>query len=137
MREHHHRPLERRRAPSPPSRGVFRALPARSRPRLHGARHYGTDDGERFISERILPSEPEYYAALVHSPDHKQWRIPPVMERLKAEAQALGLWNLFMPDPNYGAGLDNRDYAPLAELMGRRASMLVVRHARPTDRGWE
>jgi hypothetical protein len=41
------------------------------------------------------------------------------MEKLKAEARELGLWNLFLPDSEIGAGLDNRDYAPLAEIMGR------------------
>jgi len=42
-----------------------------------------------------------------------------VMEDLKAKARAQGLWNLFLPDSEHGAGLDNRGYAPLAELMGR------------------
>ena len=42
-----------------------------------------------------------------------------VMEDLKARAKAQGLWNLFLPDSEHGAGLDNREYAPLAELMGR------------------
>jgi acyl-CoA dehydrogenase len=43
---------------------------------------------------------------------------PPVMEDLKAEARRRGLWNLFMPDAEYGAGLSNVDYAPLCEQMG-------------------
>jgi acyl-CoA dehydrogenase len=44
---------------------------------------------------------------------------PPVMETFKAEARTRGLWNLFMPDAEYGAGLSNADYAPLCEQMGR------------------
>ncbi|MCC6848895.1 MAG: acyl-CoA dehydrogenase family protein [Deltaproteobacteria bacterium] len=74
---------------------------------------------DRFVRERILPSEETYLSQLSGSPDWRQWRIPPVMETLKAEAKAAGLWNLFLPDSDLGAGLDNRDYAPLAEIMGR------------------
>ncbi len=74
---------------------------------------------ERFVRERIIPSEKAYFEGLVHSADFRQWRIPPVMEELKAEAKKAGLWNLFLPESEYGAGLDNRDYAPLAEIMGR------------------
>jgi acyl-CoA dehydrogenase len=72
-----------------------------------------------FVRDRILPSEQTYYSQLVHDSDFRKWRIPPVMEELKAEAKAAGLWNLFLPDSEHGVGLDNRDYAPLAELMGR------------------
>jgi len=74
---------------------------------------------ERFIRERVLPSETTYYAQLTHSGDFRQWRIPPILEELKAEAKSIGLWNLFLPDDEHGAGLDNRDYAPIAELTGR------------------
>jgi acyl-CoA dehydrogenase len=74
---------------------------------------------ERFVRERIVPNETTYRDQLSGSDDWRQWRVPPIVEALKAEARALGLWNLFMPDPRYGAGLDNRDYAPIAELTGR------------------
>ena len=74
---------------------------------------------DRFVRERVLPNESRYVAELAHTPDWKQWRIPPIIEELKAEARALGLWNLFLPDAEWGAGLDNRDYAPLAEITGR------------------
>ena len=74
---------------------------------------------EHFVRERVLPNEQTYVAQLAHTDDWRQWRIPPILERLKAEARAAGLWNLFLPESEYGAGLDNRDYAPLAELMGR------------------
>jgi acyl-CoA dehydrogenase len=73
----------------------------------------------RFIDERIIPNEQTYAGQLTHDPDFRKWRIPPIMEELKAEAKAQGLWNLFLPDPTHGKGLDNRDYAPLAELMGK------------------
>ena len=74
---------------------------------------------ERFVRERIAPNQQKYYEQLSGSNDWRQWRIPPIIEELKAEARAAGLWNLFLPDEEYGAGLDNRDYAPLAEMMGR------------------
>ncbi len=74
---------------------------------------------ERFIREKVVPNEQTYQDQLVHTDDWTRWRIPPVIEELKAEARELGLWNLFMPDDEYGAGLDNRDYAPVAELTGR------------------
>ena len=74
---------------------------------------------ERFVRERVLPHEQIYVAQLAHTDDWRQWRVPPILEELKTEAKAAGLWNLFLPESEYGAGLDNRDYAPLAEIMGR------------------
>ncbi len=74
---------------------------------------------ERFVHERVVPNEATYESQLVHSDDYREWKIPPVVEELKAEAKGLGLWNLFLPDTEYGAGLDNRDYAPIAEITGR------------------
>ena len=47
------------------------------------------------------------------------WQIPPVIEELKDKAKAEGLWNMFHPDPKFGPGLSNADYAPIAELTGR------------------
>src|SRR5581483_5497338 len=82
------------------------------------AREYATHV-ERFVRERVLPSEPTYVEQLVHTNDWRQWRIPTIVEQLKTEAKAAGLWNLFLPESEHGAGLDNRDYAPLAEIMGR------------------
>ncbi len=74
---------------------------------------------ERFVRERVVPNEATYSSQLGHTDDWRAWRIPPVIEELKAEARELGLWNLFLPDEKYGAGLDNRDYAPIAEATGR------------------
>jgi alkylation response protein AidB-like acyl-CoA dehydrogenase len=74
---------------------------------------------ERFVRERIVPNEQTYLDQLVGSNDWREWKIPPILEELKAEAKGLGLWNLFLPDEKYGAGLDNRDYAPVAEITGR------------------
>ena len=74
---------------------------------------------ERFVRERIVPNEATYRAQLTGSDDWRQWRVPPIVEDLKAQAKELGLWNLFLPDETQGAGLDNRGYAPVAELTGR------------------
>jgi acyl-CoA dehydrogenase len=72
---------------------------------------------EAFMDERVYPAEPLYHEQLRASGDpHSQ---PAVMEELKAEARARGLWNMFLPDPSRGAGLSNGDYAPLAEILGR------------------
>ncbi|MEM8608482.1 MAG: acyl-CoA dehydrogenase family protein [Myxococcota bacterium] len=77
------------------------------------------DQVDRFVRERIVPNEKTYAEQLVNTDDWRAWKIPPIMEELKAEAKSLGLWNLFLPDEEYGAGLDNRDYAPIAEVTGR------------------
>ncbi|HEV3229288.1 MAG TPA: acyl-CoA dehydrogenase family protein [Solirubrobacteraceae bacterium] len=70
-----------------------------------------------FMEERIYPSEAVYEEQLRDSGDpHAQ---PAVMEELKEEARSRGLWNLFHPDPRWGPGLSNVEYAPLAEMLGR------------------
>ncbi|HVF52289.1 MAG TPA: acyl-CoA dehydrogenase family protein [Actinomycetota bacterium] len=71
----------------------------------------------RFMDEHIYPNESVYVKQLMGQDDvHRQ---PPIMDELKREARARGLWNLFLPDDVHGAGLNNTDYAPLAEIMGR------------------
>ncbi|HEX3594520.1 MAG TPA: acyl-CoA dehydrogenase family protein [Polyangiaceae bacterium] len=82
------------------------------------ARRYA-DKVSEFIKTRVIPNEKTYHSQLVHSSDHREWKIPKIMEELKAEAKAAGLFNLFMPNEQYGAGLDNRDYAAVAEATGR------------------
>jgi len=74
---------------------------------------------ERFVRERVVPNEQTYLDQLVGTDAWRDWKIPPIVEELKAEAKELGLWNLFLPGEEYGAGLDNRDYAPVAEITGR------------------
>ncbi len=98
------------------------------------------DQVERFMRERVIPKEQTYFDQLAHSTDWRQWRIPPILEELKAEAKAVGLWNLFLPESEYGAGLNNRDYAPLAEITGRSfmlpRSSIAVRRIQATPRCW-
>jgi acyl-CoA dehydrogenase len=69
-----------------------------------------------FMDEHIYPNE-KAYQEQVEAGD--RWQIPPLMEDLKAKAKAAGLWNLFLPDREHGAGLTNLEYAPLCEIMGR------------------
>ncbi|MER5958377.1 acyl-CoA dehydrogenase family protein [Streptomyces longhuiensis] len=70
-----------------------------------------------FMDEHVYPAEAvaDEQRAQLASP----WDTPPVVEELKAEARRQGLWNLFLPDAQYGAGLTNLQYAPLAEITGR------------------
>ncbi|WP_420116401.1 acyl-CoA dehydrogenase family protein [Micromonospora sp.] len=70
-----------------------------------------------FLDECVLPAEAVHAAQVVAAGD--PWSRSPVLEELKVEARRRGLWNLFLPDPRYGAGLTNLQYAPLAELTGR------------------
>ncbi|MDA3915227.1 acyl-CoA dehydrogenase family protein [Oleiagrimonas sp.] len=72
----------------------------------------------QFMHDEVLPAEPVYAAALTGSRDWHLWRQPEVMETLKSRAREAGLWNLFLPDAEHGAGLDNVSYAQLAEIMG-------------------
>jgi alkylation response protein AidB-like acyl-CoA dehydrogenase len=80
---------------------------------------------EGFIRERITPVERDYINTLRAQDD--PWSPPPIMEDLKRQARAEGLWNLFLPDAaqslvpddTYGVGLSNVEYAPLAEATGR------------------
>jgi acyl-CoA dehydrogenase len=69
-----------------------------------------------FMDEHIYPNERAYYEQ--HAAGDR-WATPPLMEELKAKARAAGLWNLFLPESEHGAGLTNLEYAPLCEVMGR------------------
>ncbi|MEV4772347.1 acyl-CoA dehydrogenase family protein [Micromonospora humida] len=70
-----------------------------------------------FLDECVLPAEAVHAAQVAAAGD--PWSRSPVLDELKVEARRRGLWNLFLPDPRYGAGLTNLQYAPLAELTGR------------------
>lgn len=70
---------------------------------------------EAFMRTYVYAGEQRYFEELrAGSP----WSQPAIMEELKARAREHELWNLFLPERDYGAGLSNRDYAPLCELMG-------------------
>jgi len=71
----------------------------------------------KFMQQHVYPAEPVFAQQEADATD--PWATPPVIEQLKAAARERGLWNLFLPDVEYGAGLTNLQYAPLAEIMGR------------------
>jgi acyl-CoA dehydrogenase len=68
-----------------------------------------------FFDRHIYPNEAQFH----HQVDHDRWQVPATIEELKAKARAEGLWNLFLPHSDHGAGLTNLEYAPLCEVMGR------------------
>ena len=106
--------LPRARAPAFPSldpgRSSHELRPDRPRQGLPRARH-------RVHGRVRLPRRAVYEAQMRESGDPHFH--PPILEELKAEARARGLWNLFHPHPEWGPGLTNAEYAPLAEIMGR------------------
>ncbi len=69
-----------------------------------------------FMEAHVYPNEARYFR---ESEEVGPWGVQPVVEELKAKARDKGLWNLFLPDSNRGAGLKNLEYAPLCEIMGR------------------
>ncbi len=71
----------------------------------------------QFMDEDVYPAEPVYQRQMGMASDPNFH--PPVIDALKGEARERGLWNLFLPDPEWGAGLSVLDYAPLAEITGR------------------
>jgi len=70
-----------------------------------------------FMDAHAYPSEAIFTEQL--RAQTNRWQVPPIVEELKAHARAQGLWNLFLPESEHGAGLTNEEYAPLCEIMGR------------------
>ena len=85
-----------------------------------------------FMDEHIYPNE-KTYQEQIEAGD--RWQVPAIMEELKAKAKAAGLWNLFLPDSEHGAGLTNLEYAPLCEIMGRSAMAPEVFNCSAPDTG--
>jgi acyl-CoA dehydrogenase len=69
-----------------------------------------------FMDEHIYPNEKRYHEQIATG---DRWQPTAIVEELKPQARAAGLWNLFLPDKEYGGGLSNFEYAPLCEIMGR------------------
>src|SRR5271169_2761449 len=71
---------------------------------------------EAFMAEHVYPNEEDLFAQVSEG---DRWQPVPLLDALKAKVRAAGLWNLFLPESEYGAGLTNLEYAPLCEIMGR------------------
>jgi acyl-CoA dehydrogenase len=69
-----------------------------------------------FMNEHIYPNEAAFRRQVAEG---DRWQPAPIVDELKPKARRAGLWNLFLPDSEYGAGLTNTEYAPLCEIMGR------------------
>ena len=73
-----------------------------------------------FMEQHVYPAEPAYYAEVeANRAAGNAWIPTRVIEDLKVKAREAGLWNLFLPESDLGAGLTNLEYAPLCEIMGR------------------
>ena len=93
---------------------------------------------QAFMAERIAPVEAAYWQNIRDAQwggDWTQWRVPPLLDELRAEAKAAGLWNLFLPDPELGAGLTTLEYAPIAEQTGRSFLAPLVFNCNAPDSG--
>ncbi|MEO8682259.1 MAG: acyl-CoA dehydrogenase family protein [Vicinamibacterales bacterium] len=69
-----------------------------------------------FMHEHVYPNEAVFHRQVAEG---DRWQPTRIVEDLKVKARAAGLWNLFLPESEYGAGLTNAEYAPLCEIMGR------------------
>jgi acyl-CoA dehydrogenase len=87
------------------------------------------------MQEHVLPGEAKYCSEVQNVADWRTWKQPSIMEELKAKARSAGLWNLFLPEKPYGAGLTNVEYAPLAEMTGRCSIAPEVFNCNAPDTG--
>ncbi|MGG3470936.1 acyl-CoA dehydrogenase [Neobacillus pocheonensis] len=86
-----------------------------------------------FMDEYIYPNEKVYHEQIDKNDPFS--KVPPIMEELKEKAKQHGLWNLFLPESEFGAGLTNLEYAPLCEIMGRSSIAPEVFNCAAPDTG--
>jgi acyl-CoA dehydrogenase len=86
---------------------------------------------QAFLDEHIHPNERRFYDEI----EQNRWSPTRIVEELKPKARAAGLWNLFLPDSEQGAGLTNLEYAPLCEMMGRSVMAPEVFNCSAPDTG--
>lgn len=96
------------------------------------------DRVKAFMREHVEPAEPAFWAEVRrhdHGGDWRRWQVPALLEDLKAKAKAQGLWNLWLPDAELGAGLSIREYAHIAEQTGRSLLAPTVFNCNAPDTG--
>jgi acyl-CoA dehydrogenase len=86
---------------------------------------------QAFLDEHIYPNEQRFYDEI----EQNRWSPTRIIEELKPKARAAGLWNLFLPDSEHGAGLTNLEYAPACEMMGRSVMAPEVFNCSAPDTG--
>jgi acyl-CoA dehydrogenase len=86
---------------------------------------------QSFMDEHVYPNEKTYYEQI----EQNRWQPVPIIEELKPKARAAGLWNLFLPESEHGAGLTNLEYAPLCEIMGRVVMAAEIFNCSAPDTG--
>ena len=86
---------------------------------------------QAFLDEHIYPNEQRFYDEI----EQNRWSPTRIIEELKPKARATGLWNLFLPDSEHGAGLTNLEYAPPCEMMGRSVMAPEVFNCSAPDTG--
>ncbi|HKF58197.1 MAG TPA: acyl-CoA dehydrogenase family protein [Blastocatellia bacterium] len=86
---------------------------------------------QSFMDEYIYTNERTFYEEI----ERERWKPPAIVEELKKKARTAGLWNLFLPESEYGAGLTNLEYAPLCEIMGRSRMAPEVFNCSAPDTG--
>lgn len=84
-----------------------------------------------FMDQHIYPNEQRYHEEI----ERNRWQPTRIIEELKPKARDAGLWNLFLPDSEDGAGLTNSEYAPLCEIMGRSPMAPEVFNCSAPDTG--
>src|SRR6185369_10018591 len=87
---------------------------------------------QAFMDEHIYPNERRFHAEVAAG---DRWQPTRLIEELKEKARAQGLWNLFLPESEHGAGLTNLEYAPLCEIMGRALWSAEVFNCSAPDTG--
>ncbi len=93
-----------------------------------------TERLNKFMDNHIYPNETKYMKQIEDFGENR-WQVIPIVEELKETAKGDNLWNLFLPESEYGAGYTNEEYAPMCEIMGRSMWSAEVFNCSAPDTG--